>query len=387
MTKPIPGSYIFNALHDKNCIIMACNTRITLVTKGLMRAAKEMDSAILIELAISESNLEGGYTGLTPKDLAERSMAAAEEVGQDVWALHADHIGIKKGTPEDLENIKKIVAAQIEAGFTSFAIDASHLYNHDGKDDRECLDPNIQATIELGKFIDEKYKEKHGNTDYSLEAEVGEVGKKDSSGMVITTPNEAKTFISALNEAGVNPHILATSNGSTHGNIFDKDGNPIEQISIDIPRTKEIAQALKDMGSQVRIAQHGITGTPRNLIKEKFPHGDIIKGNVGTFWQNVFYDVLKEKEPELYDEIYKWVMDTYKPKMPDKRDVEIFGKNSKHATKVFFDKIYGLSDETKKAIEDKAYEEAKIFMDAFNSKGTASIVRKYMEEKGLGVKN
>ncbi|RLG24016.1 class II fructose-bisphosphate aldolase, partial [Methanosarcinales archaeon] len=81
---PIPGSAIFNALKDKGCIIMACNTRIIPgVTKGIFRAAKDLDSAIIIELAKSECNLEGGYTGLTPAELSMRTSAIAYEVGFD----------------------------------------------------------------------------------------------------------------------------------------------------------------------------------------------------------------------------------------------------------------------------------------------------------------
>jgi len=288
---PLPGSVIFNALKDKNCIVMACNTRIV---PG-------------IELAKSESNLEGGYTGLTPADLSMRTCAAAREVGVDVWALHADHIGVKKGTTEELNSVKELIAAQIDAGFTSFAIDASHLFNFDGKTAAEELAPNIAATIELARFI----RSEVGNSEFGLEAEVGEIGRTDTSGMVLTTPGEAVAFIRSLNDSGVYPQVLAIANGSTHGNIFDENGNPIEQVTIDIPRTKEVANALRENDLDVRIAQHGITGTPRHLISEQFPHGDIIKGNVGTFWMNLVWDVLKEEEPDLYQKIWDWTVTKY----------------------------------------------------------------------------
>jgi len=61
----------------------------------------------------------------------------------------------------------------------------------------------------------------------------------------------------------------------------------------------------------VRIAQHGITGTPIELIVTQFPRGDVLKGNVGTFWQNLVWDILKVYEIELYAKIQKWVLKKY----------------------------------------------------------------------------
>jgi len=370
---PIPGSVIFNALKDKNCIVMACNTRIVPgVTKGIFRAAKDLDSAVMVELAKSECNLEGGYTGLTPAELSMRSCAAACEVDLDIWALHADHIGVKKGTVEELVAVRELIAAQIKAGFTSFAIDASHLFNFDGRTPEEELAPNIDATIELARFIESEM----GGRGFGLEAEVGEIGRTDGSGMVLTTPEEAVAFITSLNSAGVHPQVLAIANGSTHGNIFDEQGNPIEQVTIDIPRTRAVAKALRENDLDVRIAQHGITGTPRHLIAEQFPHGDIIKGNVGTFWMNLVWDVLKEEEPDLYQRIWDWTVTKYAAE--GKRDIEVFGKSGKFAIKEFFSELYSLSEETVSAIEARAYEEAGEFMRAFKSEGSAEIVREYM---------
>lgn len=371
---PISGSVIFNAVKDKNCIIMACNTRIIPgITKGIFRAAKDLDSAIIIELAKSECNQEGGYTGLTPAELSMRTCAVACEVGVDIWALHADHIGVAKGTVEELDSVKELIRAQIKAGFTSFAIDASHLFNFAGRTPAEELAPNIDTTIELARFIESEM----GGRGFGLEAEVGEIGRTDDSGMVLTTPDEAVVFIRSLNSAGVHPHVLAIANGSTHGNIFDEDGNPIEQVSIDIPQTKAVAEALRENDLDVRIAQHGITGTPRHLIAEQFPHGDIIKGNVGTFWMNLVWDVLKDEEPDMYQRIWDWTIANYTGS--GKRDIEIFGKNSKFAIKEFFGELYSLNDATVSVIEDRAYGEAGEFIRAFKSEGTATIVRNYMD--------
>ncbi len=366
---------MFKSLKDSKTIILAANPRIALVLKGIMRAAKDMDAALILELARSECNVEGGYSGMTPADISRRALEAAQEVEFDVWALHADHIGVKKGTPEDIETTKELVTAQMEAGFTSFAIDASHLFNFQGGNLREELSQNIDATIAIGNHI----KAGMGDKEYGLEVEVGEIGREDEFGRVLTRPEEAVTFISALNESGIHPHVLAIANGSAHGNTYDEAGNLIEQVSVDIEQTIAVAKALKDNGFDVRIAQHGITGTPRDLIHNHFPHGDILKGNVATFYQNIVWDMLKVYEPQLYQTIRDWTIENYKEKAPGKQDKEIFGKYSKFAIKEFFDRIYSVSDDARLAIEAMAYAETLVFLKAFESRGTAQTVRDYMK--------
>ncbi|MBN2421591.1 class II fructose-bisphosphate aldolase [Candidatus Woesearchaeota archaeon] len=370
MYEPIPGNKIFEALHDHPTIVMACNTRITKGTiRGILNAAKKTDSPVLIELAKSECDINRGYTGHTPESLAKDAFQAAKEAEYDIWALHADHIGIKTGTPEELDEIKKLVKAQIDAGFTSFAIDASHLFDINGKTEKEQLKDNIRCTTEIAKFIEKNMQGK----EFGLEVEVGEVGKKDSSGLVITSPEEAVAFISTLKENGVNPQVIAIANGSSHGNIYDANGNPIEQVTIDIPKTKAVVAALKKNGFNVRVAQHGITGTPLGLITTTFPHGDIIKGNVGTYWQNIYYDMLRVYNPGLYQKIWDWVMQNFKK--PEKKDIETFGKYSKKALIQFFDEIYAMDTEFEHDLESMVYAHALMFFRAFKSEGYAGRVR------------
>jgi fructose-bisphosphate aldolase class II len=371
MNEPLPGNKVYNTLKNEKSIILACNPRITIgVAKGVFRAAKDLDAALIMELARTECNHKVGYTGLTPQTFSQNLKKANEEIGHDVWVLHADHIGVKKGTPEEIQDIKDLISAQIEAGYTSFAIDASHLFNFEGKTIEEELAPNIKATIELGNFI----KEKMAGKEFGLEVEVGEIGREGSEGMVLTKPREAVTFIKKLNDAGINPNLIAIANGSTHGNIYDKDGNPIAQTTINIEQTQAVARALRENNFDVRIAQHGITGTPLEIIRDKFPHGDILKGNVATLFQNIVFDALKKHHPDLWKEMFDWTIKN-KP-IEGKKPEEIFGKNGKNAPKVFFDKIYSMSSECRQEVEEKSYEAASDHIKAFKAEGSASIVRK-----------
>lgn len=369
---PIPGSAILQGIAGNKTIVMAANIRIAAVARGIFRAAKDTDSAVFMELARSECDLNGGYTGMTPATFAKKMNEAAAAEQCDVWALHADHISIKTGDAKEIESTKQLIDAQVEAGYTSFAIDASHLFNFDGKNVREELEPNIKVTAGMAQYIQKKMK----NTPFGLEVEVGEIGRKDAEGLVLTRPEEAVEFIRALHEQDVFPHVLAIANGSTHGHIYDEHGNVIEQLSIDIPQTKAVAKALRDNKLSIGIAQHGITGTPRDLINQHFPKGDIIKGNVGTFWQDLVFETFKVYEPGLYNDIREWTLEKYRPKNPGKNDRQIFDGNCKNAIKEFYKEIYAVSEETEQAIQAMAYAESLVFFRAFGAYGSASVVRK-----------
>ncbi|MCW4012656.1 MAG: class II fructose-bisphosphate aldolase [Candidatus Bathyarchaeota archaeon] len=370
--EPISGSIMFKALVDKPLIIPACNIRIPCMARGIFKAAKDTDSPVIIEIAKAECNLNDGYIGINIDEFASRMKQIAAEVEFDAWSLHADHISVKTGTREEIEDIKKMIKAQIDSGFTSFAVDASHLFNFDGDTVYDRLKPNIDATIELAQYIDELMT---GKT-YGLEVEVGEIGVKDSNGMVVTSPEEATVFITALNDAGVYPDVLAIANGSTHGNVFDEHGKATTQVSIDIDQTKAIVEALKQMGSDVRIAQHGVTGTPLEFIKSMFPHGDIIKGNIATYWQNIVLDVFKLYEPKLYSDIYSWIIENYSTNGVSEE--ETFGKYAIRALRPFHERIEAVRPETIEAIDARIYADALLFVEALKTRGMASYVRRML---------
>jgi fructose-bisphosphate aldolase class II len=369
---PIPGNKMFGALYNTEGIIMAANTRVVHgVARGIFRAAKRLSAAVIFELAKSESDLSGGYTGLTPQDFSNAVCGIAKEVGFAAWALHADHITVKKGTSEELKGVKNLIEAQIAAGYTSFAIDASFLFDLSETTVLGQLQRNIDVTTELANFI----KEKMAGREFGLEVEVGEIGKTDKDGLVLTTVEEAATFIRELHRRDIFPQVLAIANGSTHGNIYDAQGNLIEQVSINIERTVEVAKAIDPFN--VRVAQHGITGTPLKFISTKFPRGLILKGNVGTFWQNLAWEVFELFEPELYEDIENWTLNEYRDEAAKKgitKNDEIFGKYSKFAIKEFKDRIYSVSEDTAHELEAKAYAEAMMFFKAFGAVGTADIV-------------
>jgi len=322
---------IFDILKDKKVIIMACNIRIRNAVPGIMRAAEELDAIVAFEIAKSEGGKNGGYTGQPPKVFFDSIVDFAERTKfSKPFFIHGDHITVKNTSEDEVEYARELIAMEIEAGYTSFAIDASH----------NLIPDNVKITSDLAKSILEKR--------YGLEVEVGEI-KAIQDGGSITSVLEATTFIDGLEKNGVHPDLLAINNGSKHGNYLEG-----EKVSINLDRTNEIYNAIKDKG--ICIAQHGITGTPLSVVG-KFADYGIRKGNVGTEWQNVAHRHLPE---DLMADMKKWTEE-------NKKDL-------KFATKPFKEKIDNIPAANMKATEEDAYRTAKEFITAFRANGTAGMV-------------
>lgn len=324
---------IFRVLRDEKIIIMACNTRIKHVIPGIMRAAEDLDAVVCFELAKSESNLKGGYTGMTPAGYADVVFGYAEQIGfSKPFFIHGDHVTTKSPDPAVVGESRDLIKAQLEAGYTSIAVDASFNETED----------NIKISSELGRMV--------LDAGAGLEAEVGEI-KSTKEGGEITTVEEAVEFIEGMEKAGVHADLLAINNGSKHGNY-----KPGEEVHIDLKRTGDIYNAIKKWG--VCIAQHGITGTPLNLVGQFADYG-IRKGNVGTNWQNIAHEGLPQ-------DLMKAMMDWAKME----------NKDIKFATKQFLNEINSIPKDNIKKIEDAAYKSAAEFITAFRAKGSASLVGK-----------
>ncbi len=328
------GSHlIIQALRDEKVMVMACNIRIIHAVPGIMRAAEELDAIVGFELAKTEGGLDGGYTGMTPQLFFDTIVGFADRFKfTKPFFIHGDHITVKDTSTKQIKSSRELIAAQLQAGYTSFAIDAS--FNE--------LDDNIRITADLAKPL--------SDMQIGLEVEVGEI-KTVGQEAEVTTVAEGLTFIKGLKDHGINPDLLAINNGSKHGNYL-----PGENVHIDLQRTGEIYQAVRPYG--VCLAQHGITGTPLPLMGQFTEYG-IRKGNVGTLWQNIAHEHLP---PDLMAEMKKWTKNN--------------NRNIKEATKQFKPQIDSIADNYQQAIYDHAYREASEHIKAFRAVGSASLLNK-----------
>ncbi|MFZ0929613.1 MAG: class II fructose-bisphosphate aldolase [Syntrophobacteraceae bacterium] len=353
----VNAKVLIKAARKHNAMIMATNIRCRLPVAGIALASMACRAPVIYEIAKSEL----GYTEFTPQSFAEFIVEENERLGNtDVpFAIHGDHITVKK--PEEVESVGKLMAREMEAGFTSFAIDASHMEN----------EKNLEATRELAKPIIK--------AGLNLEVELGEIGAKSGSAEGFTQPEEAMWFISELDKRGIRPDLLAINNGSIHGNYL---GASQEGIQLDL--TRAIWEAIQPWS--VDIAQHGITGTSLDKIASFIQYG-IRKGNVGTLWQNISFGLGMNqngntittanneyvKRPyrgipdELWQEILKWAAETNNN-----------GGNIKKANAPFAPLFNALPPIYKKRIAEHAYEESVRLFEATHSIGVADSVWEFL---------
>lgn len=348
---------LIKAARKNNAMIMATNIRCRLPVEGIVLASMASRAPVMYEIAKSEL----GYTEFTPESFAAFIVEENERLGNTTvpFAVHGDHITVKK--PEEVESVRNLMAREMEAGFTSFAIDASHMEN----------DKNLAATSELAKPVIE--------AGLNLEVELGEIGAKSGSSEGFTQPEEAKWFIGELDKRGIRPNLLAINNGSIHGTYF---GTSQEGIQLDL--TRAIWEAIQPW--EVDIAQHGITGTSLDKISSFIRYG-IRKGNVGTLWQNIAFGLAMNQNGNcLTTQDKEYVKRPYRG-IPDELWAEMVawgaetnnsGGDIKKANAPFAPLFNALPIAYKRRITEHAYEEAIRLFEATHSAGIADSVWEFL---------
>ena len=347
----VSGRDVVVAARESESIILAANARSPLTVKGVFKAAKACNAAVYIEIAKSEDSYCYGSFASLP-DYAARYSA---ELGHGIiFGLHVDHYGIK--SREDVQKSVAQIPDIVRRGWTSFAVDASHLQ------DWENLCATRDVCMSIPAYL-------------GLEVEVGEIKGPGE----LSTVKEALFFIGGLNSWGISPDLLAISNGSLHGTYDTTTG---QHEGIDLDRTLEIANAIRPYG--VAIAQHGISGTPLSKVS-RFRKFGIAKGNVATLFQNVVFGLKMDpetgnavvengsyvKEPdrgissELWNRIVEWADGKkYSRKSGDYKKANLpFGEAIMNEPQPCIDRIVAETEEW-----------ATRFLKAFNAEGTAEKV-------------
>ncbi|MBI0579655.1 class II fructose-bisphosphate aldolase [Neobacillus cucumis] len=228
--------------------------RATKMIAPILRAAKEMNSAVIVQT----SEREQERYGINLEEFSREFYRVIQEENINIPAvLHLDHT-------KDFN----VISEAIEAGFTSVMIDAS--------------EQPFKKNIEITKRVVE-YAHSKGVT---VEAELGKIGttdfiETDVDEELFTEPEEAKQFVE---ETGVD--ALAVSVGTSHGVYLVKDPK------IDIERLIEIRAV-----TSVPLVLHGGSGTPSEIIKNaiQIPSGGISKVNIATDIEHAMINALNRE--------------------------------------------------------------------------------------------
>ncbi|NMB66093.1 MAG: hypothetical protein GYA16_14605 [Spirochaetes bacterium] len=356
-------SIIQSAMKEGNhWVVMAVNTRHEIAIPGLIKASMELQAPVIYELALSESDLTGGYTGLTPKDFITLVVTLNEKMGNVgekavPFTCHRDHTTVQEITRKAFDKADSLIKASIEAGYGSFSIDCSFL--------------PMEQNIALSALLSEQVV----RAGLMYESEVGEIGGAHGNSSV----SEAVTLVEALAKLGQCPDLIAINNGTTHGNVR---GN------IDLKLTYNTYKAMAPWG--VGIAQHGTTGTAIEDVGKFYKYG-IFKANVGTTWQNVIwgidtdeYGVAVEKGPSYQKNPDKGIsMDLWKKMEEYALSNNMKGGNMKKLFKPFKDAMaqeYHSNAKIRERIDQAVYETAAAYFKALQAVGKADDVKAQMEK-------
>ena len=233
---------MFNKAFEGKYAIGAFNINNMEIVQAVTRAAKELNSPVILQ--VSKSALE--YAG--PDYLMGMVNAAVAETGIDL-AIHLDH-------GPDLETIKKV----IEIGFTSVMFDGSH-YD---------FEENVAKTKEVVE-----YAHAHGVV---VEAELGVLAGVEDDVQVhaddatYTNPDQAVDFIQ---RTGCDS--LAIAIGTSHGAVKFK-GEP--KLRFDI--LEEITNKLEAAGiHNYPIVLHGASAVDQDTVAKCNNNGGALKGSSG----------------------------------------------------------------------------------------------------------
>src|SRR4030067_461176 len=114
----VSGKVVDRAMIAKGkAIAMAANGRNQFVIRGVLRAAKRANAAVIIEIAKSEGGAKA-YCAVNLWNIALFVDAICNELGVTIpVAVHADHYGIKN--EKDITTAKSEIPTLFEAGLTS----------------------------------------------------------------------------------------------------------------------------------------------------------------------------------------------------------------------------------------------------------------------------
>ncbi len=229
--------------------------RVTPMIRPVLAAAERLHSPLIVQI----SQRELARYEVTPAAFAQTLSDEIRALGITVpVALHLDH---------SFE--LPVIAAAIDAGFTSVMIDRS----------AEPFDRNVAGSREIVNYAHAR--------GVSVEAELGKIGttdfiETDEDEEAFTDPDEAGRFVAAT---GVD--ALAVAVGTAHGHYTTR------QPRVDLARLQAIRAR-----TPVHLVLHGGSGVPPEMIQAavRLPGGGISKVNIATDLEHAMLTALGRSE-------------------------------------------------------------------------------------------
>ncbi len=256
------------------------------MARAVYRAAmKRQVGAFIFEIARSEM----GYTLQSPGEFVACVLGAglAEGFRGPVF-IQADHTQVNRkvwqsDSLKELNAVRDLVKADIEAGFYNIDIDASTTVHNEKADLLEQQEDNGRITAEMTNYI--RSIEPKGVT-VSVGGEIGEIGTTNS------TIEDFRAFMTKyqkyLDKGAKGISKISVQTGTSHGGVVLPDGK-IAEVQLDFDTLEKISLAARadyQMGGAV---QHGASTLP-DYCFDLFPKRNTLEVHLATGYQNIIFD-------------------------------------------------------------------------------------------------
>ena len=357
--------------------VPAINIRILTydTAQAVFRAAmKNSVGAFTFEIARSEI----GYTKQPPAEYASAILAAAIITGfKGPVFIQGDHYQVRRAMYRDnpnaeLDDIKKLIKASVEAGFYNIDIDASTMVDISKENLEEQQTKNSQITAEMTQYI--RSIEPKGVT-VSVGGEIGEIGKGNST--VEDLQAFMNGYLKLLPEGMKGISKISVQTGTTHGGVVLPDGT-IAKVKLDFNTLKELSKTAREEYGLGGAVQHGASTLPDEAF-DMFPKVEAIEVHLATGFQNIVYDSTSFPK-ELLDRVYQYLDSKCADERKSDETTEQFHYNTrKKAFGEFKKELWNMPEKNLQAIMQELEERFTLIFNKLNVNDSVKLVKKYIK--------
>lgn len=336
-------------------------------------AQKHSVGPFIFEIARSEQS----YTDQKPDEYATSILAAAIKEGYDGPVfIQGDHYQFKTkvfkvNKEEEINNIKKLIKASIDAGFYNIDIDASTLVDLNKPELSEQQRDNYEMTALMTEYIRSIQPQ---DMMISIGGEIGHIGGKNSNVDDFQAYMDGYLpLIQKTNLVGISKVSVQT--GTSHGGTVLPDGS-IAQVELDFSVLESITKVAREKYKIGGAVQHGASTLPNELFN-RFPESDTLEVHLATGFQNIVYDFMPK---DLKEEMYEWVRKNCTDERKETwNDEQFVYKLRKKALGPFKQRLWTLPESEKKTILENLEKQFEFLFEKLNVFNTKDILDRYVK--------
>jgi fructose-bisphosphate aldolase class II len=350
--------------------------------RAVFRAARQREvGALILEIARSEI----AYTDQRPAEYVAVILAAALREGYELpLFIQGDHcqVNAKKYAADpdgEIEEVKKLIAEEIGAGFFNIDVDTSTLVDLGQPTLALQQRANYERAAEITRFIRSIEPQQ---VTVSVGGEIGEVGMKNS------TVEELHAFMEGYNRslAGGDKSLaglskISVQTGTSHGGVVLPDGS-IAEVKLDLAALEALSRAARERYGLGGAVQHGASTLPSDAFGN-FPRVGAIEIHLATNFQNIIFD-----HPDLPGELRERMRECLDQNAAGERktndtDEQFYYRARKKAIGPFKRDCWMLPEGLKAKITADLERTFGFLFDQLNVKGTAFLIPRFVPAPAL----